>query len=98
MVVVLVVVDVVVVVVVVVVAGLMVVVVVVLVLVGLCLLSQTTLQVKPSILAAAFPAFLAVLKTILTVSLPENLRLAVLLPQYFLWKLTPRLPPLMILT
>ena len=44
--------------------------------VGFSFPSQTTLQVKPSILAAAFLALLAALKTILSVSFPENLRLA----------------------
>jgi hypothetical protein len=48
---------------------------------------QTTLQVQPSVLPTPRPS-LKVLNTSFTVLFPENLRLAVLLPQYFLWKVT----------
>ena len=57
-------------------------------------MEQTTLQVHPSALVAARLAPSEALNTSLRVSLPVNLRLAVLLPQYFLWKLTLLVSPL----
>ena len=51
---------------------------------GLVGLRQTTLQVHPSSVSGLFLAFRVDLKTIFTVSSPENFKLAVLLPQYFL--------------
>ena len=53
-------------------------------LLGLEGLRQTTLHVHPSSLSGLFLAFLADLNTIFTVSSPENFKLAVRLPQYFL--------------
>lgn len=64
---------------------------------GLEGLRQTTLQVHPSSRSGLFLALFVDLKTIFTVSSPENFRLAVLRPQYFFWKFTPSLPPFMIL-
>ena len=55
---------------------------------------QMTLQVHPWRESTWRPPA-TVLKTSFTVSFPENLRLADLLPQYFLWKLTPLLSPFM---
>ena len=57
-------------------------------------MEQTTLHVQPSALVAAMLAPSEALNTSLSVSPPLNLRLAVLLPQYFLWKLTLLVPPL----
>ena len=57
-------------------------------------LAQTTLHVQPSTLLGEIAACSEALNTSLRVSSPVNLRLAVLLPQYFLWKLTLLVSPL----
>ena len=57
-------------------------------------LEQTTLHVQPSPFVGLIVAPSEALNTSLSVSEPVNLRLAVLLPQYFLWKLTLLLSPL----